>query len=669
MRAAAALLLALACLPGAARPQGSVCAIGGGGENYGSWSDSPYRWIVQQADSQAIVVLSANAEDRWIPDYFQSFGADTAFNLRIASSAVANDSATYRAIRACRGVFIKGGDQWDYVSQWRGTLTQHAIRDVFLAGGVVSGTSAGAAVLGDVVFDARYGSAVSRTSLRNPRSTTLSLTTDFLNLVPFCLFDSHFYERGRFGRLLAMMAKHQSDAGRRIHGVGLESETAIAIGPDGVGEVMGAGSVIVYYPQDRTRIATSAGLPLVYTDIKTDHLVAGYRYSFVTHQTVYVPPSATPPGAGAADPPASDLFLFGDPFPAEPLVTRLVTAGGGPSARFAVIAPPAFAATGQRYVDTLRARGVSEAVLILLDAAAANDPATAAAIGRASGVVFTSNYAEQFPSLVDSSTLAGAALRSRLRSGIAAGFASQDARFAGSSTAFRTELEELAAYRGRLTLGSGLRAFRNLVVMPLIFQSDVYDWNRVAGLPWAMARTDGKTGIFLDEGSSATVGRTGIVEAQGATPAVIVDAHPATAVGYSTFRHSGGTGPRQSTALVRAVTHVIAGDVRFDALSGTILTGVHASAPSVPSRVGLLQAYPNPFNAETNLVFELPGAGQARVVVHDLLGREVAVLADGLFAAGRHTLRFDAAGLATGAYICRLIAAGTTATRTVVVLR
>ncbi len=65
--------------------------------------------------------------------------------------------------------------------------------------------------------------------------------------------------------------------------------------------------------------------------------------------------------------------------------------------------------------------------------------------------------------------------------------------------------------------------------------------------------------------------------------------------------------------------------------------------------------------------FTLPAAGAVRLSVVDLLGRVVAVLADGPVAAGRHEARL--AGLAPGAYVVRLVAGGETRTQRAAVER
>jgi hypothetical protein len=82
-----------------------------------------------------------------------------------------------------------------------------------------------------------------------------------------------------------------------------------------------------------------------------------------------------------------------------------------------------------------------------------------------------------------------------------------------------------------------------------------------------------------------------------------------------------------------------------------------------------LSCFPNPFNPTTTLAFTLPQTGQVKVVVYDLLGREVAVLAERVFEAGEQRLRFDGSALPSGLYFARMQAGGLIATQKLLLLR
>ncbi|MEM6783950.1 MAG: T9SS type A sorting domain-containing protein [Bacteroidota bacterium] len=90
---------------------------------------------------------------------------------------------------------------------------------------------------------------------------------------------------------------------------------------------------------------------------------------------------------------------------------------------------------------------------------------------------------------------------------------------------------------------------------------------------------------------------------------------------------------------------------------------------AAPDALVLDAAYPNPFATQTTLTYTLPTAQEARLVAYDLLGREVAVLVDGVQPAGTHEAALDAAGLPSGVYVVRLATEASARTQRVVVAR
>jgi M6 family metalloprotease-like protein len=93
------------------------------------------------------------------------------------------------------------------------------------------------------------------------------------------------------------------------------------------------------------------------------------------------------------------------------------------------------------------------------------------------------------------------------------------------------------------------------------------------------------------------------------------------------------------------------------------------NGPPLPTEYRLAQNYPNPFNPETRIHFELPHDGHVRLVVYDVLGREVATLVDEVTKAGRYDVAFNATNLASGVYFYQLQAGGFNDVKKLVVLR
>jgi len=83
--------------------------------------------------------------------------------------------------------------------------------------------------------------------------------------------------------------------------------------------------------------------------------------------------------------------------------------------------------------------------------------------------------------------------------------------------------------------------------------------------------------------------------------------------------------------------------------------GISPISGNMPEKYSLGQNYPNPFNPVTNIKFSLPTAGNVKLSVFDLQGREVAVLADKNLAAGEYNADFDASGLSSGVYFYKLV--------------
>jgi hypothetical protein len=88
-----------------------------------------------------------------------------------------------------------------------------------------------------------------------------------------------------------------------------------------------------------------------------------------------------------------------------------------------------------------------------------------------------------------------------------------------------------------------------------------------------------------------------------------------------------------------------------------IINGVISSTSDedkkIPEGFGIYN-YPNPFNASTQIVFELSESSRTELSVFNILGEKIITLADEFMEAGVHIRRFDASGLVSGVYLCRL---------------
>jgi hypothetical protein len=137
-------------------------------------------------------------------------------------------------------------------------------------------------------------------------------------------------------------------------------------------------------------------------------------------------------------------------------------------------------------------------------------------------------------------------------------------------------------------------------------------------------------------------------------------------VGYREWHAYGKTELRGAV-----IDGVVVGDTTF--YTGT---SIDQEWTDSPREAAISSAYPNPFNPRTVVSFHLSGdrggspvQSPVRLSVFDLLGREVAVLADAVMAPGSHSATFDAMDLPSGVYVVVLRAGAATDRRLVTLVK
>jgi len=106
---------------------------------------------------------------------------------------------------------------------------------------------------------------------------------------------------------------------------------------------------------------------------------------------------------------------------------------------------------------------------------------------------------------------------------------------------------------------------------------------------------------------------------------------------------------------------------RLEVLSGCIIDGVvygdtntvmsaNDEITELPVEYSLSQNYPNPFNPETVIKYQLPANSKVTLTIYDILGKEITKLVNQEQEAGNYEVKFNGGRLASGVYICRIIA-------------
>jgi len=253
----------------ASRP-GPLIIIGGGEDREGE--RLILREFAEAIDGGRAVLATIATEhpDDYVETYRAAF-ADLPIGelavLHLDERAEARDPETLAVLDGAAGVFFTGGDQLRISSQVGGTPLEERIREVWLGGGVLAGTSAGASVMSDVMLVA--GS--SRTSYR---IGDLRIAAG-LGVLRDAVIDQHFAERGRFARLLGAVAHSP-----RVLGIGIDEDTAIVVRGDEF-TVIGSGAVYVFDAEPATSSNVAEARPdelMSIHGVRLDVLVAGERF-------------------------------------------------------------------------------------------------------------------------------------------------------------------------------------------------------------------------------------------------------------------------------------------------------------------------------------------------------------------------------------------------------
>ncbi|MEH2046292.1 cyanophycinase [Nostoc sp.] len=169
---------------------------------------------------------------------FERLGAETARIIDTETREDASSSTALEAIGKATGVFFTGGDQARITSILKDTEIDVAIHKRFSEGVVIAGTSAGAAVMPDVMI-------VEGDSETHPRIETVKMGPG-MGFLPGVVIDQHFSQRGRLGRLISALILQPA-----VLGFGIDENTAMVVIDNQI-EVIGAGAVTIVDESEAT---------------------------------------------------------------------------------------------------------------------------------------------------------------------------------------------------------------------------------------------------------------------------------------------------------------------------------------------------------------------------------------------------------------------------------
>lgn len=243
------------------------------------------KFVELAGGSKSKIVIIPNAGSRPVEssleqvNEFAEFGANSDYLLFTKETADADSNL--KKLDDATAVFFLGGDQSDLTRDMLGTQLLNKIFDLYKKGGLVGGSSAGAAVMSEVM--------ITGNELVNKDSSRSFVTIEKGNIetkpgfgfLKTVIIDQHFLKRKRHNRTISALIEHP-----HLIGVAIDESTAIIVNPDDTFEVIGNNQVLVYDATSSQNVREDNTGNLGITNMKLHVLINGDKYDLKTKQVI-----------------------------------------------------------------------------------------------------------------------------------------------------------------------------------------------------------------------------------------------------------------------------------------------------------------------------------------------------------------------------------------------
>ncbi|MGQ9799716.1 MAG: cyanophycinase [Ignavibacterium sp.] len=243
------------------------------------------RFIELAGGENARVIIIPNASSN--PVYnselhkkeFEELGAKADYLLFTRETADADSNL--KKIEWANAVYFLGGDQSNLTRDMLGTKLLQKVYAIYNNGGVIGGSSAGAAVQSEIM--------ITGNELLNKDSSSAFIsirrgnieTAKGFGFIKNAIIDQHFLKRKRHNRLITLMCEHSN-----LLGIAIDESTAIVVNPDETFEVIGNNQVLVYDPTEAKNIREDKNGNLGITGMKMHLLINGDKFDLKTKQVI-----------------------------------------------------------------------------------------------------------------------------------------------------------------------------------------------------------------------------------------------------------------------------------------------------------------------------------------------------------------------------------------------
>jgi cyanophycinase len=269
-------LAAIVLSAASAENKGHLFIIGGGRQ--GAELMPRFIELAGGTNRAKIVVLPMASEDE-VPtgqhqvSEFKSLGVAQVESIVLTHAEAMNTASTAR-FDGATGVYFSGGDQSRLAAVLVHTPIQQKLKELYARGAVIGGTSAGAAIMSEVMITGEELINTDKTNTFKFIKKNNIETVDGLGFITDAIIDQHFIKRKRLNRLFSAVLEHP-----QLLGIGIDESTAIIVNPDHTFDVIGESAVLIIDARASKNVHADKNGNLSAREMKTHLLLAGERFN------------------------------------------------------------------------------------------------------------------------------------------------------------------------------------------------------------------------------------------------------------------------------------------------------------------------------------------------------------------------------------------------------
>ena len=204
--------------------------------------------FIEQAErsgSGKIVIFPMSSSEpeesgKWHVEQLKKFGArQVEYHVLTREDSLKEASA--KILDNVGGIYLSGGDQSRLADALVDTPVHRRLLEIYEEGGVIAGSSAGAAIMSEIMITGEEKREVESGYEFEVIKASNIVTREGFGFMKTAIVDQHFVRRKRHNRLISLVAENPG-----LLGIGVDEGTAIIVKPDDTFEVVGPLNVIIY---------------------------------------------------------------------------------------------------------------------------------------------------------------------------------------------------------------------------------------------------------------------------------------------------------------------------------------------------------------------------------------------------------------------------------------